>query len=59
MTPTLLRSLKPQDMLATIKVHVSRKWEFHGNTDTEPILHIDMVLADKEARTHYDFYHDK
>ncbi|ONM20601.1 RING/U-box superfamily protein [Zea mays] len=48
MTPTLLRSLKPQDMSVIKQVQVSRKWEFHGNTDIGSILHIDMILADKE-----------
>jgi hypothetical protein len=43
MATTLLRSLKPQDMLASIEVQVSKKWEFHENTDTGPILHNDMV----------------
>ncbi|KAL5649204.1 hypothetical protein ACJX0J_040013, partial [Zea mays] len=50
MAPTLLRSLKPQDMSVTIQVQVSRKWEFHGNTDIGSILHIDMILADKECQ---------
>jgi hypothetical protein len=56
MAPTLLRSLKPQDMSVTIQVQVSRKWEFHGNTDIGSILHIDMILADKEVRTQYPFF---
>ena len=56
MAPTLLRSLKPQDMSVTIQVQVSRKWEFHGNTDIGSILHIDMILADKEVRTQYTFF---
>jgi hypothetical protein len=56
MTPTLLRSLTSQEMLVTIEVQVSRKWEFHGNSDIGSILHIDMILADKEVRTQYLFF---
>jgi hypothetical protein len=44
-------------MSVTIEeVQVSRKWEFHGNTDIGSILHIDMILADKEVRTQYTFF---
>lgn len=52
MASTLLHNLKPQDLLACIEVQVSRKWEFHRNTDIGSILHIGMVLADKEVRIH-------
>jgi hypothetical protein len=37
------------------EVQVSRKWGFYGNIDTGPVLHIDIILADKEVRAHYLF----
>lgn len=55
MAPLLLQNLKPQEILATIEVQVSRKWAFRGNTDAGPILHVDMILADTEVRAYNIF----
>jgi hypothetical protein len=41
-----LAELSLQDRDVTIQVQVNRKWEFKGNTDDGPILHVDMVLTD-------------
>jgi hypothetical protein len=38
------------------EVQVSRKWGFYGNIDTGPVLHVDIILADKEVRAHYLFF---
>ena len=47
--PTLLANLKPRDIQASVCVRVIRKWNFTGRNENGPILHVDLVLADKEV----------
>lgn len=46
---SLLPVLRPGDWRATIRVRVSRKWEYRGGTDDGPIQHIDLVLVDEKV----------
>ena len=47
--PTLLANLKARDIQASVCVRVSRKWNFTGRNENGPILHVDLILADKEV----------
>ena len=47
--PTLLANLKPRDIQASVYVRVIRKWNFTGRNENGRILHVDLILTDKEV----------
>ncbi|KAJ1256523.1 hypothetical protein BS78_K009400 [Paspalum vaginatum] len=49
----LLPSLRPRVRHGVVRVHVARKWEFHGGTDDGPITHLDLVLVDEKGNSMY------
>jgi len=54
--PTLLANLKPKDIQASVCVRVIRKWNFTGRNENGRILHVDLILADKEVWVYNIFY---
>jgi len=54
--PTPLANLKPRDVQASVCVRVSRKWNFTGRNENGPILHVDLILTDKEVWVSNIFY---
>jgi hypothetical protein len=46
---TPLLELQRHDIHAVIRVLVIRKWDFQGISDTSPVQHVDMVLADEQV----------
>jgi hypothetical protein len=41
--------LQHHDIHAVIRVSIIRKWNFRGISDTGPVQHVDMVLADEQV----------
>jgi hypothetical protein len=46
MSDNTLSKLTSQDRDVSVQVQVNRKWEFRGNKDDGPIIHVDMILTD-------------
>ncbi|RLN18739.1 hypothetical protein C2845_PM02G01820 [Panicum miliaceum] len=53
MAYTLLPQLHPREKFSIICVYVARKWEYRGPTDSGPVQHVDLVLADEKGNTIY------
>jgi hypothetical protein len=46
MSGKTLCNLTSQDKDVSIQIQVNRKWEFRGNRDDGPIIHVDIILTD-------------
>jgi hypothetical protein len=51
MEVSLLSEIHKDSNQWTIRVLVSRMWNYRGGTDEGPIIHVDVVLLDKEVGT--------